>query len=114
MLKTYIRDELSSLSRQGILSAEEQAQALGWARDASFVTEVAEGETPPRPRRTPATRRQAERQGAYSSAVYRSASASSSVAWPSTPPMARVESVPQATARASVSASDRPASSPWM
>jgi adenosine deaminase len=64
MLKTYIRDELSSLSRQGILSAEEQAQALGWARDASFVTEVAEGETPPRPRRTPATRRQVEREEA--------------------------------------------------
>ena len=46
--------------------------------------------------------------------TYRSASASSSVACPSTPPMARVESVPHATANASVSASGRPASKPQM
>jgi adenosine deaminase len=64
MLKTYIRDELASLARHGILSYEEQLQAATWAREASFVPTVAAGEPPPRPRRTPATRRQVEREEA--------------------------------------------------
>ena len=41
MLKTYIRDELTSLARLGILSVEEQVQAAEWAREASFVAGVA-------------------------------------------------------------------------
>jgi adenosine deaminase len=64
MLKTYIRDELASLSRHGILSVEEQQQAAAWAQEASFVSEVTEGRALPRPRRTPATRRQVEREEA--------------------------------------------------
>ena len=64
MLKTYIRDELTSLARHGILSIEELEQAADWAREASFVADVADGATPPRPRRTPATRRQVEREEA--------------------------------------------------
>jgi adenosine deaminase len=64
MLKTYIRDELTSLARHGILSVDEQEQTARWAREASFVVEVSEGASPPRPRRTPATRRQVEREEA--------------------------------------------------
>jgi adenosine deaminase len=64
MLKTYIRDELASLSRHGILSVEEQQQAAAWAQEASFVAEVSEGRALPRPRRTPASRRQVEREEA--------------------------------------------------
>ena len=60
MLKTYIRDEMASLARHGILSVEEQEQAADWAREASFVAGVPR--TWPRPRRTPATRRQIERE----------------------------------------------------
>ena len=61
MLKTYIRDELSSLGRLGILSVEEQAQSAEWARQASFV----EGITPiPLPRRRPASRAELEREEA--------------------------------------------------
>ena len=41
MLKTYIRDELASLARHGILSVEEQERAAAWAREASFVPGVA-------------------------------------------------------------------------
>ena len=37
MLKTYIRDEMTTLGRLGILSVEEQAQSAEWARQASFV-----------------------------------------------------------------------------
>ncbi len=61
MLKTYIRDEMTSLARRGILSVEEQQQAAEWAREASFVKSVGEV---PAPRRTPATRRQIEREEA--------------------------------------------------
>lgn len=61
MLKTYIRDELASLARHGILSVEQQERAAEWAREASFVEGVADV---PRPRRTPATRRQIEREEA--------------------------------------------------
>jgi hypothetical protein len=59
MLKTYIRDELTSLARHDILSVEEQEQAAEWARDASFVRGIADVSVP---RRTPATRRQIERE----------------------------------------------------
>jgi adenosine deaminase len=64
MLKTYIRDELASLNRHGILSVEEQQQAAAWAQEASFVSEISQGRALPRPRRTPATRRQVEREEA--------------------------------------------------
>jgi adenosine deaminase len=64
MLKTYIRDELASLARHGILSVEEQEQAAAWAREASFVPGVSDGTEVPAPRRTPATRRQVEREEA--------------------------------------------------
>jgi adenosine deaminase len=62
MLKTYIRDELASLSRHGILSVEEQERSAAWAREASFVPGLAE--IVPVPRRTPATRRAVEREEA--------------------------------------------------
>jgi hypothetical protein len=61
MLKTYIRDELSTLGRLGILSVEEQEQAAEWARQASFVESVSHL---PLPRRTPAGRRKVEREEA--------------------------------------------------
>ena len=64
MLQTYIRDELASLARHGILSVEEQEQAAQWAREASFVPGVADGGALPAPRRTPASRRQVEREEA--------------------------------------------------
>jgi adenosine deaminase len=64
MLKTYIRDELASLARHGILSIEEQERAARWAREASFVPGVAAGLALPVPRRTPATRREVEREEA--------------------------------------------------
>jgi adenosine deaminase len=64
MLKTYIRDELASLARHGILSVEEQEQAAAWAREASFVPAVTGAVDVPTPRRTPATRRQVEREEA--------------------------------------------------
>ncbi|CAN5771777.1 adenosine deaminase [soil metagenome] len=61
MLKTYIRDELSTLGRLGILSVEEQEQAAEWARQASFVREVSRL---PLPQRTPIGRRKVEREEA--------------------------------------------------
>ena len=61
MLKTYIRDEMASLARHGILSVEQQEQAAAWARESSFVDGANEV---PRPRRTPASRRQIEREEA--------------------------------------------------
>jgi adenosine deaminase len=61
MLKTYIRDELSSLGRLGILSLEEQQQAVEWARQASFVRDVSRL---PLPGRTPAARSKVEREEA--------------------------------------------------
>ena len=61
MLKTYIRDEMASLARHGILSVEQQEQAAAWAREASFVEGA---DDVPLPQRTPATRRQIEREEA--------------------------------------------------
>ncbi len=61
MLKTYIRDEMASLARHRILSVEQQEQAAAWARESSFVEGADEVS---RPRRTPATRRQIEREEA--------------------------------------------------
>ena len=61
MLKTYIRDELTTLGRLGILSVEEQEQAAEWARQASFVAEVSDLPLPSRP---PVTRIQIEREEA--------------------------------------------------
>ena len=61
MLKTYIRDELSTLGRLGILSVDEQDQSAEWARQASFVREVSRL---PLPRRTPAPRSKVEREEA--------------------------------------------------
>ena len=61
MLKTYIRDELASLARHGILSVEEQQQTAQWAREASFVAGAADV---PLPLRTPAPRRTIEREEA--------------------------------------------------
>jgi adenosine deaminase len=40
MLKTYIRDEMATLGRLGILSYEEQVQAAQTSLDASFVPKV--------------------------------------------------------------------------
>jgi adenosine deaminase len=59
MLKTYIRDELSSLGRLGILSVEEQQLAAEWARQASFVAGVSDL---PLPRRRPAPKAELERE----------------------------------------------------
>ena len=61
MLKTYIRDELATLGRLNILSLEEQEQSAEWARQASFVEAVS---NLPLPRRTPAGRRNVEREEA--------------------------------------------------
>jgi adenosine deaminase len=61
MLKTYIRDELATLGRLGILSVEEQRQTVEWARQASFVAGVS---GLPLPRRTPASRTAVEREEA--------------------------------------------------
>jgi len=51
MLRRYLRDELTTLGRMGILSVEEQEQAASWAREASFVPEA---RSTPVPRRAPA------------------------------------------------------------
>jgi adenosine deaminase len=61
MLKTYIRDELATLARHGILSVEQQEQTAAWAREASFVAGADDVQLPTR---TPATRRQIEREEA--------------------------------------------------
>jgi adenosine deaminase len=61
MLKTYIRDELTSLGRLAILSVEEQLQAAEWAREASFVEGISQI---PLPVRTPAPRQVVEREEA--------------------------------------------------
>src|SRR4029077_3590482 len=42
MLKTYIRDELATLGRLGILSVEEQEQVAATAMAASFVPNVSD------------------------------------------------------------------------
>ncbi len=61
MLKTYIRDEFSTLGRLGILSVEEQLQAAEWARQSSFVASLTDL---PLPRTAPAPRLQVEREEA--------------------------------------------------
>jgi adenosine deaminase len=61
MLKTYIRDELATLTRLGILSVEEQLQAAQWARQASFVEGVPDASAP---RRRPPARKTVEREEA--------------------------------------------------
>jgi adenosine deaminase len=61
MLRTYVRDEFSTLGRLGILSTEEQLQAAEWARQSSFVEGVPD--MPP-PRRRPPSRRDVEREEA--------------------------------------------------
>ena len=53
MLKTYIRDELATLGRLGILDVDQQQQAAATSIAASFVPNVSDV---PRPRREPATR----------------------------------------------------------
>ena len=53
MLKTYIRDELATLGRLGILSVEEQERAAATSLAASFVPNVSElpfTQTTPAPR----------------------------------------------------------------
>jgi adenosine deaminase len=61
MLRTYMRDELATLGRLGILSVEEQDQVAEWAREASFVERAGEG---PPPKLTPAARPRIEREEA--------------------------------------------------
>ena len=61
MLQTYIRDEMSSLGRYGILSVEDQAQAAATSLAASFVPNVSD--VPPS-RLEPATRVAVEREEA--------------------------------------------------
>jgi adenosine deaminase len=61
MLRTYIRDELATLGRLGILSVEEQLQSAEWARQASFVAGVPDL---PRTRRPPAPKGELEREEA--------------------------------------------------
>ncbi|MEP7158560.1 MAG: amidohydrolase family protein [Chloroflexota bacterium] len=61
MLRTYMRDELATLGRLGILSVEEQEQVVAWAKEASFVSGAGNG---PLPSRTPAARQRIEREEA--------------------------------------------------
>ncbi len=61
LLRTYIRDELATLGRLGILTPDEQVQAIETARQASFVPDVSD--VPP-PRRRPAPRSAVEREEA--------------------------------------------------
>jgi adenosine deaminase len=61
MLRTYMRDELATLGRLGILSVEDQEQVVAWAKEASFVNGAGEA---PAPSRTPATRKRIEREEA--------------------------------------------------
>jgi hypothetical protein len=61
LLRTYIRDELTTLGRLGILSPDDQLLAIEAARRSSFVPDVSDV---PLPRRRPATRSQVEREEA--------------------------------------------------
>ena len=61
MLRTYIRDELATLGRLGILSYEEQVRAAETSIEASFVPSVSEV---PEARFEPATREEVEREEA--------------------------------------------------
>ena len=59
MLKTYIRDELATLGRLGIMSVEEQGQIAATSLAASFVRNVSDV---PLLAREPATRVVVERE----------------------------------------------------
>ena len=59
MLKTYIRDEMASLGRYGILSVEDQELAAATSLAASFVPNVSDV---PAARVQPATRVAVERE----------------------------------------------------
>jgi len=61
MLRTYIRDELATLGRLGILSIEEQEQVAATSMAASFVPNVSDV---PAPALVPATRDAVEREEA--------------------------------------------------
>ena len=61
MLKTYIRDELATLGRLGILALDEQVEVARTARQASFVPNVSDV---PLPRLEPAPREEVEREEA--------------------------------------------------
>jgi hypothetical protein len=61
MLQTYIRDELATLGRLGILSVEEQEQVAATAMAASFVPNVSDV---PLTEHLPATREAVEREEA--------------------------------------------------
>ncbi len=61
MLRTYIRDELATLGRLGILSYEEQLQVAATSLQASFVPNVSDV---PLPVREPARRGEVEREEA--------------------------------------------------
>jgi adenosine deaminase len=61
MLRTYIRDELATLGRLGILSYEEQVQAAETSLDASFVPKVTDVAAAVR---EPARRKEVEREEA--------------------------------------------------
>jgi adenosine deaminase len=61
MLKTYIRDELATLGRQGILSLEDQREVAATALRASFVPNVTDV---PTTRVEPAARMTVEREEA--------------------------------------------------
>ncbi len=61
MLKTYIRDELATLGRLGILAPDEQVEVARTAMQASFVPNVGDV---PLPRLEPAPREEVEREEA--------------------------------------------------
>ena len=61
MLKTYIRDEMASLGRLGILTVDDQEQAAATSLAASFVPNVSDV---PAPRLEPASRGAVEREEA--------------------------------------------------
>jgi adenosine deaminase len=61
MLKTYIRDELATLGRLGILSLDEQVEVARTALQASFIPNVSDV---PLPRLEPARREEVEREEA--------------------------------------------------
>ena len=61
MLRTYIRDELATLGRLGILSYEEQVLAAQTSLQASFVQKVTDVAAAVR---EPAKRREVEREEA--------------------------------------------------
>jgi adenosine deaminase len=61
MLKTYIRDEMATLGRLGILSLEEQQRVAATSLAASFIPNVSDI---PLPRKSPAPREAVEREEA--------------------------------------------------